>query len=143
MVKRAAWLKVFFNFGITISISFSWNRRRSEAKSKAAGGLSEKEFKVGRDLIEEETSQENRVKTEIYMYYAKSVGMTLAILSVLFYAMFQTFTVGANLWLSVWSEDEEAATNTAKRNLYLGVYGTLGFLQVIPGLFCSFFAQMI
>ena len=60
------------------------------------------------------------------------IGMLVAVISILFYALFQTFTVGANLWLSVWSEDEEAATNTAKRNLYLGVYGALGFLQVIP-----------
>ena len=56
--------------------------------------------------------------------------MGLALVAILFYALFQTFTVGANLWLSVWSEDEDAATDTAKRNLYLGVYGTLGFLQV-------------
>ena len=34
------------------------------------------------------------------------------------------------MWLSVWSEDEEAATNTGKRNLYLGIYGMLGFFQV-------------
>ena len=81
-------------------------------------------------MIEEEFAEVDRVKSAIYLYYAKSIGMSLAILSVLFYALFQTFTVGANLWLSVWSEDEEAATNTSKRNLYLGVYGTLGFLQV-------------
>ena len=90
----------------------------------------EDSFQVGRDLIEDETAAENRVKTEIYVYYAKSVGMRIALLSVLCYALFQGLTVGANLWLSIWSEDEEAATNTAKRNLYLGVYGTLGFLQV-------------
>ena len=56
--------------------------------------------------------------------------MLLAVLSVIFYALFQTFTVGANLWLSVWSEDQEAGTDPSKRNLYLGVYGALGLLQV-------------
>ena len=35
------------------------------------------------------------------------------------------------MWLSVWSEDPEAATDVSKRNLYLGVYAALGFLQVI------------
>ena len=61
------------------------------------------------------------------------MGIGLALLGVLFYALFQTFTVGANLWLSIWSEDEEAATNIPKRNLYLGVYGALGLLQVCIG----------
>jgi len=70
------------------------------------------------------------VKAEIYIYYFKAMGIGLALLGVLFYALFQTFTVGANLWLSIWSEDEEAATNIPKRNLYLGVYGALGLLQV-------------
>ncbi len=91
----------------------------------------ESDFKIGRDLIEDESAEENRVKSEIYLYYAQSIGLPLACLSVAFYALFQTFTVGANLWLSVWSEDEEAATNTSKRNMYLGVYGTLGVLQVL------------
>ena len=54
----------------------------------------------------------------------------MALLAVIFYALFQTFTVGANLWLSVWSEDQEASTDASKRNLYLGVYGALGLLQV-------------
>lgn len=88
------------------------------------------DFQVGRDLIEDEFAEENGVKAEIYVYYARSIGMPLAITSVLFYALFQTFTVGANLWLSVWSEDEQASTDISKRNLYLGVYGTLGVLQV-------------
>ena len=93
-------------------------------------GQTVKEFQAGRDLIEDEFSEENRVKKDVYVYYAKSIGMLLAILSVIFYALFQTFTVGANLWLSVWSEDEEAGSNAAKRNMYLGVYGALGLLQV-------------
>ena len=73
------------------------------------------------------------MKAEIYIYYFKAMGIGLALLGVLFYALFQTFTVGANLWLSIWSEDEEAATNIPKRNLYLGVYGALGLLQVCIG----------
>ena len=62
----------------------------------------------------------------------------MALLAVIFYALFQTFTVGANLWLSVWSEDEEASTDASKRNLYLGVYGALGLLQVSLFCICEF-----
>ncbi len=71
------------------------------------------------------------MKLEIYVYYAKAIGMLLAFLSFLFYFLFQLFTVGGNLWLSVWSEDERASTDTSVRNLYLGIYGLLGFLQAL------------
>ena len=38
------------------------------------------------------------------------------------------FTVGANLWLSVWSQDE-TAVEVSRRNMYLAVYGVFGLLQ--------------
>ena len=105
-------------------------KEKKGSKNSSPGTKNKPEFQIGRDLIEEEASEENRVKAEIYIYYFKAMGIGLALLGVLFYALFQTFTVGANLWLSIWSEDEEAATNIPKRNLYLGVYGALGLLQV-------------
>ena len=57
----------------------------------------EEDFQVGRDLIEDETAAENRVKTEIYVYYAKAVGLKLALLAVLCYALFQGFVNVANV----------------------------------------------
>ena len=75
--------------------------------------------------------------TTIYYFWIKYLltidflPLNTALLGILFYALFQTSTVGANLWLSVWSEDPEAATDVSKRNLYLGVYAALGFFQVI------------
>ena len=36
-----------------------------------------KEFQAGRDLIEDEFAEENRVKVEIYGYYAKSMGILM------------------------------------------------------------------
>jgi ATP-binding cassette subfamily C (CFTR/MRP) protein 1 len=43
--------------------------------------------------------------------------------------LIQIFTVSANLWLTVWSGDESAATDISKRNFYLAIYGVLGFLE--------------
>ncbi len=139
-------------------------------------------FKVGRDLVQDETAETKKVKFAIYVYYAKAVGGALAIAGIVFYAFFQVgsvwrvpvkyvayiltqwlqveiglqreranvavnhsatsntalyycvflpqmFTVGANLWLSVWSEDERASVDTSVRNLYLGIYGLMGLLQ--------------
>ncbi len=85
-------------------------------------------YEVGRDLIQSETAETNRVKFSIYVYYAKALGAGISVGSVAFYALFQLFTVGANLWLSVWSEDE-TATEIPRRNMYLSVYGVLGILQ--------------
>lgn len=52
-------------------------RRKSSSEIHRQTSKTNKDFQVGRDLIEDETSQENRVKIEIYIYYAKAVGMTL------------------------------------------------------------------
>jgi hypothetical protein len=46
-------------------------------------------FQVGRDLIEDETAETDRVKFEIYVYYAKAIGVALSVASVGLYACFQ------------------------------------------------------
>ena len=86
-------------------------------------------FAVGTDLIAEETSETGRVKFSIYVYYAKTMGALFSVLGVIFYALFQLFSVGGNLWISVWSGDESAITNIGRRNMYLVVYGVFGLLQ--------------
>ena len=45
-------------------------------------------------------------------------------------ACFQGFGIGSNLWLSNWSVDPLASTDTSVRNKYLAVYGVLGLFQV-------------
>ena len=85
--------------------------------------------KVGKYLIQEETAEINKVKLSIYGYYARSMGLSLTLVAVIFYAIFQAFNVSGNVWLSVWSSDSAASTNVAKRNKYLAVYGVLGVLQ--------------
>ncbi len=44
---------------------------------------------VGRDLIEDETAETDRVKFEIYIYYAKAIGVAISLASVGLYACFQ------------------------------------------------------
>lgn len=46
----------------------------------------------------------------------------------------QGFSIGSNVWLSVWSSDDTmknltGSEYTGKRDMYLGVYGALGFGQ--------------
>ena len=56
-----------------------------EEKHKDQKAVASKEFQAGRDLIEDEFAEENRVKVEIYVYYAKSIGMLMAVMAVIFY----------------------------------------------------------
>ena len=46
-------------------------------------------LQVGRDLIEEETAETDRVKSAIYIYYAKAIGVKNSVVSVLLYSCFQ------------------------------------------------------
>ena len=51
--------------------------RKVSIVEKQTSQTVEKEFQAGRDLIEDEFSEENRVKVEVYAYYAKSIGKNL------------------------------------------------------------------
>uniref|UniRef100_A0AAG5CW74 ABC-type glutathione-S-conjugate transporter n=1 Tax=Anopheles atroparvus TaxID=41427 RepID=A0AAG5CW74_ANOAO len=88
-------------------------------------------------LIETEKSETGSVKWEVYKHYLKSIGLTLSVATVLLNMVFQGFSIGSNLWLSRWSTDESAETDTSVRDMYLGVYGAFGAGQVIASFACS------
>lgn len=74
-----------------------------------------------------------KVKWKVYSHYFKSIGWFLSISTIVMNAVFQSFSIGSSVWLSVWANDNQAMGNetldTAKRDMYLGVYGALGFGQ--------------
>ena len=86
-------------------------------------------LKVGQQLIDAEKSEIGGVKSDVYIYYARSIGFVASAIAALFYAAFQGFSVGANIWLSAWTADPLASTDVGVRNKYLAVYGVLGLLQ--------------
>ena len=64
--------------------------RKVSIVKKQTSQTVEKEFQAGRDLIEDEFAEENRVKVEVYAYYAKSIGKNIlrkAWYSVTFYQL--------------------------------------------------------
>ncbi|XP_053393099.1 multidrug resistance-associated protein 1-like isoform X5 [Mercenaria mercenaria] len=87
-------------------------------------------------LIEAEKMETERVKLGVFAAYVKSVGVILSVLTVLFYILYNAANLYSNIWLSDWSND---ATNydltgnftvdTKQRDLRLGIYGLLGFIQ--------------
>eukprot|EP00102_Acyrthosiphon_pisum_P020987 XP_016658197.1 PREDICTED: multidrug resistance-associated protein 1 isoform X4 [Acyrthosiphon pisum] len=86
-------------------------------------------------LIEVEKAETGSVKWEVYVHYLKSIGPFLCISTVVLSIIFQGFSISSNIWLSVWSNDDTShvhgTENISKRNLYLTVYGLLGFGQVV------------
>lgn len=80
-------------------------------------------------LIEQERSEVGSVKWEVYKHYLKSIGITLSVITIVLNVVFQAFSIGSNLWLSKWSSDKNAGTDTSVRDMYLGVYGAFGFGQ--------------
>ncbi|XP_031616914.1 multidrug resistance-associated protein 1 isoform X6 [Contarinia nasturtii] len=103
----------------------SVNKRDSDSDLKA-----NKADENGQKLIEQEKSEVGSVKWDVYKHYLKSIGVSLTILTVLLNLIYQGFAIGSSMWLSKWSNDKQAANDTDKRNLYLGVYAAFGLGQV-------------
>lgn len=70
-----------------------------------------------------------QVKTTVYLEYAKAVGPLLSLLICLLYGCQSAAAIGANIWLSQWTND--ASRNQTKENVHMrvGVYAALGITQ--------------
>ncbi|XP_065055747.1 multidrug resistance-associated protein 1-like [Rhopilema esculentum] len=84
----------------------------------------QKEKEKGNKMIQDEATQTGRVRTSVFVTYAKSVGLLATILVLLFALGSKFFLVGARIWLAGWSSDSK--TTDKERDRYLLVYGLLG-----------------
>ncbi|XP_014250122.1 multidrug resistance-associated protein 1 isoform X2 [Cimex lectularius] len=86
-------------------------------------------------LIEDEKAEIGGVKWEVYKHYLKSIGPFLTSATIILNIIFQGFSIGSSFWLSIWSSDKTIVVNgtqdTSKRDMYLEVYGVLGFGQIL------------
>ncbi|CRL00440.1 CLUMA_CG013703, isoform D [Clunio marinus] len=125
----------------TISETGSLRKRTPDKKTSESDKQDDKPVQNGggnQKLIETEKAETGSVKWDVYKHYLKSIGWTLSIATVILNMIFQTFSIGSNVWLSEWSSDKEAANDTGKRNMYLGVYASFGLGQV----FTTFIATL-
>lgn len=107
-------------------------RKRSTSSTKSSEDLKLVPAVKEKDkLIDTEKSEVGSVKWEVYKHYLKSIGVTLSVVTVLLNIVFQGFSIGSNIWLSRWSTDKAAGTDTGVRDMYLGVYGAFGLGQGI------------
>ncbi|XP_035998439.1 canalicular multispecific organic anion transporter 2 isoform X2 [Fundulus heteroclitus] len=93
-------------------------------------------------LIQAETAETGRVKTKVFLEYAKAVGLVLSVIICLLYGCQSAAAIGANIWLSRWTDD--ASTNSTKENVQMrvGVYAALGIAQGILVMLSSFTLAM-
>ena len=84
----------------------------------------------------------------IYLIYFKNMGYGLFGACIVLYAVYQFFTAFSSIWLSYWADntlplvsnatlEELLLNNGTMRDIYLGVYGGLGFSQAFGAIFAS------
>ncbi|XP_014222078.1 multidrug resistance-associated protein 1 isoform X3 [Trichogramma pretiosum] len=125
----------------------------SPLRSNSVKNKEEVQYKVGEKLIETEKAETGSVKWKVYSHYLKSIGWFLAISTIIMNAIFQGFSIGSNVWLSVWADDHHYINKTIEgvmmnvtdpsyRDMYLGVYGALGLGQAFSSFFCDLAPQL-
>uniref|UniRef100_A0A3B3Y3I8 ATP-binding cassette, sub-family C (CFTR/MRP), member 3 n=1 Tax=Poecilia mexicana TaxID=48701 RepID=A0A3B3Y3I8_9TELE len=102
-------------------------RRQSQKKHQEA--QEKKKPQEVQKLIQAETAETGRVKTKVFLEYAKAVGLVLSVIICLLYGCQSAAAIGANIWLSQWTSD--SLTNQTKENVNMrvGVYAALGITQ--------------
>ncbi|XP_033988993.1 canalicular multispecific organic anion transporter 2 isoform X3 [Trematomus bernacchii] len=104
--------------------------RRHNCSQKKHGEQQEKKKpKELQKLIHAETAETGRVKSKVFLEYAKAVGILLSVFICFLYGCQSAAAIGANIWLSQWTND--ALTNQTQENIHLrvGVYAALGIAQ--------------
>ncbi|XP_063312149.1 ATP-binding cassette sub-family C member 3 [Pelobates fuscus] len=80
-------------------------------------------------LIQTETAETGRVKMTVFWQYIKAVGLAVSFFICFLYCCQNASAIGANVWLSDWTN--EPVINGTQQNTQwrVGVYAALGLLQ--------------
>ncbi|XP_054077791.1 ATP-binding cassette sub-family C member 3 isoform X1 [Rissa tridactyla] len=93
-------------------------------------------------LIQAETTETGTVKLTVFWQYVKAVGPVISLVICFLYCCQNAAAIGANVWLSDWTNEpviNGTQHNTAMR---IGVYAALGLLQGLIVLISSFTLAM-
>ncbi|CAB3247544.1 unnamed protein product [Arctia plantaginis] len=92
-------------------------------------------------LIEAEKAETGRVKWAVYKHYLMNVGVFAALGTAFIYSAIHCLQIGGNFWLVRWSNEKDMLVNgtvdTKLRDMYLGVYGGIGFIHVTVSIFAD------
>ncbi|XP_051770128.1 ATP-binding cassette sub-family C member 3 isoform X2 [Ctenopharyngodon idella] len=112
-------------------------RRRCSERKHSELPVEKKEQKVEK-LIQAETTETGRVKLKVYWEYMKAVGPLLSLFICFLYGCQSAAAIGANFWLSEWTNDALQNRTREKVEMRVGVYAALGISQGILVMFSSF-----
>uniref|UniRef100_A0A8C9VTB7 ATP-binding cassette, sub-family C (CFTR/MRP), member 3 n=1 Tax=Scleropages formosus TaxID=113540 RepID=A0A8C9VTB7_SCLFO len=98
----------------------------------------EKKRDQGEKLIQAEKAETGRVKLKVFWEYTRAVGPLLSIFICFLYGCQNAASIGANIWLSQWTNDALDNRTEENKHMRVGVYASLGILQGILVLICSF-----
>ncbi|XP_033840125.1 ATP-binding cassette sub-family C member 3 isoform X1 [Periophthalmus magnuspinnatus] len=97
-------------------------------------------------LIQAETTETGKVKVTVYLEYAKAVGLVLSVTICLLYGCQSTAAIGANIWLSDWTNDANGNYTRERVQMRVGVYAALGIAQglflLVNGLLCRAYSML-
>ncbi|XP_042637031.1 ATP-binding cassette sub-family C member 3 [Orycteropus afer afer] len=105
---------------------WSMSRRRLGEAEKV---VQVTEAKVNRVLIEEEKEEMGTVKMNVFWDYTKAMGLCTVLFICLLHMGQSATTLGANIWLSAWTNDAVVDGRQNNTSLRLGVYTGLGMLK--------------
>uniref|UniRef100_A0A8C1S9C6 ABC-type glutathione-S-conjugate transporter n=1 Tax=Cyprinus carpio TaxID=7962 RepID=A0A8C1S9C6_CYPCA len=103
-------------------------RRRCSERKHPESPTEKKELKVDK-LIQAETTETGRVKFKVYWEYAKAVGPFLSLFICFLYGCQSASAIGANFWLSEWTNDAQHNRTQDQVSMRVGVYAALGISQ--------------
>ncbi|KAL9833556.1 ATP-binding cassette sub-family C member 3 isoform 1-T1 [Geothlypis trichas] len=93
-------------------------------------------------LIQAETTETGTVKLAVFWQYMKAISPVISLVICFLYCCQNAAAIGANVWLSDWTN--EPVVNGTQHNtaMRIGVYAALGLLQGLIVLICSFTLAM-
>ncbi|XP_044104616.1 ATP-binding cassette sub-family C member 3 isoform X3 [Neovison vison] len=103
-------------------------RRRLGSAEKAVQAA---EAKAKGVLIQEEKAAMGTVKLSVFWDYAKAMGLYTTVAICVLYPCQTAAAIGANVWLSAWTNEAMVDSRQNNTSMRLGVYAALGVLQGI------------
>ncbi|CAI9599120.1 unnamed protein product [Staurois parvus] len=89
-------------------------------------------------LIQTETTETGRVKMAVFWQYMKAVGLPVSLFICFLYCCQNASAIGANVWLSDWTNEPIVNGTQANTQMRVGVYAALGLLQGLLVMTSSF-----
>lgn len=117
-------------------------RRHTCSQRKHSDQQDKKKPHEMQKLIQAETAETGKVKSKVYLEYAKAVGIPLSVLICVLYGCQSAAAIGANIWLSQWTNDAMRNQTKENVNMRVGVYAALGIAQGLLVMISSFTLAM-